>query len=34
MSNLSSLEICFDHKKSVVVEISNHSLHKMLGSDK
>ena len=34
MSNLSSLEICFDHKKPVVVEISNHSLHKMLGSDK
>ena len=25
-SHLGSLEICFDHKKSVVVEISDHSL--------
>ena len=26
MSDLSSLEVCFDHKKTVVVEISDHSL--------
>lgn len=26
MSHLSSLKVCFDHKKSVVVEVSNHGL--------